>query len=201
LQMDLTNLNNEQQTALFKSQQNIQSLFTDQAADNASLQFNAASENQTNQFFSNLTSQVGQFNATQRNAMDQFNVNSVNAMRQFNSEVQQQRDLFNAQNGLVIAQANAQWRQNIATLNTSAQNESNMDFAKTINGLTAGNLDQVWQRERDIMSYSFAQSESKQDRALSILLADKDLAAYREKMTLESDDAKAAIFTRLFFGL
>lgn len=200
LQMDLTNLNNEQQAALFKSQQNIQSLFTDQAAENASLQFNAASENQTKQFFSNLTSQVGQFNATQRNAMDQFNVNSVNAMRQFNSEVQQQRDLFNAQNGLVIAQANAQWRQNIATLNTSAQNQSNMDFAKTINGLTAGNLDQVWQRERDIMSYSFAQSESRQDRALSVLLADKDLAAYREKMSQESDDAKAAVLTRLLFG-
>lgn len=199
LQMDLTNLNNEQQTELFKTQQNIQSLFTDQAAENASLQFNAASENQTKQFFSNLTSQVGQFNATQRNAMDQFNVNSVNAMRQFNSEVQQQRDLFNAQNGLVIAQANAQWRQNIATLNTSAQNQSNMDFAKTINGLTAGNLDQVWQRERDIMSYSFAQSESRQDRALSILLADKDLAAYREKMARESEDAKAAVLTRLLF--
>ena len=200
LQMDLTNLNNEQQTALFKSQQNIQALFTDQAAENASLQFNAASENQTKQFFSNLTSQVSQFNATQRNAMDQFNVNSVNAMRQFNSEIQQQRDLFNAQNGLVVAQANAQWRQNIATINTAAQNESNANFAKTINGLTAGNLDQVWQRERDIMSYSFAQAESKQDRALSILLADKDLAAYREKMAQESDDAKAAVLTRLLFG-
>ena len=60
--------------------------------------------------------------------MDQFNVNTTNAMRQFNSEVQQQRDLFNAQNGLVIAQANAQWRQNLATVNTSAVNQANMDF-------------------------------------------------------------------------
>lgn len=198
LQMDLTNLNNEQQTALFKSQQNIQALFTDQAAENAALQFNAASENQTKQFFSNLSSQVSQFNATQKNAMDQFNVNSVNAMRQFNSETQQQRDLFNAQNGLIVAQANAQWRQNIATLNTAAQNQSNMDFAKTINALTSTNLDQIWQRERDIMSYAVTQSESAQERALRILLADKDLTAYREKMAADESNARSAVLTSAF---
>jgi hypothetical protein len=201
LQMDLTNLNNEQQTGLFKAQQNIQALFTDQAAQNAALQFNAASENQTNQFFSNLGAQVSQFNATQQNAMDQFNVNSVNAMRQFNSEVQQQRDLFNAQNGLVVAQANAQWRQNIATLNTATQNQSNMDFARTINALTSTNLDQIWQRERDIMSYSFTQSETAKDRALNILLADKDLAAYREKMAADESNAKWAVGAKLLFGI
>jgi len=127
--------------------------------------------------------------------MDQFNVNSVNAMRQFNSEVQQQRDLFNAQNGLIVAQANAQWRQNIATLNTATQNQSNMDFAKTINALTSTNLDQVWQRERDIMNYAFTQSETSMDRALSILLADKELDAYREKMAADTRDAKYALAT------
>ena len=171
LQMDLTNLSNEQQTAMFKSQQNIQALLTDQAAENAAAQFNAQSENQTNQFFANLSAQTSQFNASQQNAMDQFNVNSVNALREFNSELQQQRDLFNAQNGLVIAQSNAQWRQNIATLNTAAQNQSNMDFAKTINALTASNMDQIWQRERDIMSFAFASAESAADRAANIAIA------------------------------
>jgi hypothetical protein len=171
LQMDMANLSNEQQTAMFKAQSNIQALFTDQAAENAAAQFNASSENQTNQFFANLQSQTSQFNATQQNAMDQFNVNSVNALREFNSGLQQQRDMFNAQNGLVIAQANAQWRQNIATINTAAQNQSNMDFAKTINALTASNMDQIWQRERDIMSFAFAAAESGADRAANIALA------------------------------
>ena len=171
LQMDMANLSNEQQTAVFKSQQNIQALFTDQAATNAAAQFNATSENQTDQFFANLANQTSQFNATQQNAMDQFNVNSVNALREFNSELQQQRDIFNAQNGLVIAQSNAAWRQSIATVNTATQNQSNMDFAKTINALTASNMDQIWQRERDIMSFAFAASESSADRANNIAVA------------------------------
>ena len=54
LQVDMANLTNKQQTAMFKTQQNVQALFTDQAAENASKQFNASSTNQTNQFFANL---------------------------------------------------------------------------------------------------------------------------------------------------
>jgi len=168
LQMDMANLSNEQQTSMFKTQQNIQALFTDQAAENANEQFNASSENQVNQFFANLANQTAQFNATQQNAMDQFNVNSVNALREFNSGLQQQRDLFNAQNGLVIAQSNAAWRQSIATINTATQNESNMDFAKVINGLTAANMDQIWQRERDLMSFAFQLENNNADRATTI---------------------------------
>jgi hypothetical protein len=132
--------------------------------------------------------------------MDQFNVNSVNAMRQFNSEVQQQRDLFNAQNGLVIAQANAQWRQNIATQNTAAQNESNSNFAKTINGLTQNNLDQIWQRERDIMSFAVGISEGDANRNLSLLLADKEAAALAQAQDAKDTAAKWQLAAQFLFG-
>jgi hypothetical protein len=197
LQMDMANLNNEQQTAMFKAQQNIQALFTDQAAENAAAQFNAQSENQTNQFFANLSSQTSQFNAAQQNAMDQFNVNSVNALREFNSELQQQRDMFNAQNGLVVAQSNAQWRQNIATLNTAAQNESNMNFAKTMNAFTSTNLDAYWQRERDIMSFAFTSAENAADRMASVLL--EKLSA-ENKATLADAQGKGTLGAVLLKG-
>ena len=198
MQMDMANLSNDQQTTMFKSQQNIQALFTDQAAENASKQFNAASKNQTNQFFSNLTGQTAQFNASQQNAMDQFNVNSVNALREFNSNIQQQRDMFNAQNGLVIAQSNAQWRQNLDTLNTSELNESNRNFAATMNGLTAGNLEQIWQRERDIMSFAFSSAESSKDRALQILLGDMEIEALEKKLAAGESAGKTKFLLDIF---
>ena len=201
LQMDMANLSNRQQTEVFKAQQNIQALFTDQAAENAAEQFNAANQNQTDQFFANLASQTSQFNAVQANAMDQFNVNSVNALREFNSQIQQQRDLFNAQNGLVIAQANAQWRQNLATLNTAAQNESNMAFAQTINALTSTNLDAIWQRERDIMSMAFQVSESNADRANSIILqkmaADAEIDVAELQAKIGAAESKGNFFAEL----
>ena len=197
LQMDMANLNNDQQTAMFKSQQNVQALFTDQAAENAAEQFNATSENQTDQYFANLRSQTSQFNASQQNAMDQFNVNSVNALREFNSEIQQQRDLFNAQNGLLIAQSNAQWRQTVSTTNSAAQNESNMNFAKTINALTANNLDAFWQQERDVMSFAYASGESAADRIATVLVEEMKAdaqAAYADAQ------GKGGLFATLLKG-
>ena len=199
LQMDMANLTNKQQTAMFKTQQNVQALFTDQAAENASKQFNASSTNQTNQFFANLATQTAQFNAAQTNAMDQFNVNAVNGLREFNSNIQQQRDMFNAQNGLVIAQANAQWRQNIATLNNATQNESNMDFAKTINGLTSKNLDEIWQRERDLMSFNFTSVENSKEHAVNILLGEKELEELRETIAYNEDKASTKMLFDFFF--
>jgi len=194
LQMDMTNLSNEQQTAMFKTQQNVNAILTDTAAGNAAAQFNATSDNQTKQFFASLTSQVSQFNSTQQNAMDQFNVNSVNALREFNSELQQQRDLFNAQNGLVVSQSNAQWRQNIATMNTAALNESNATYARTINGLTETNMGQIWQRERDIMSFAFQTANNNADRATSIAVQNLQNEATKDQAaaTKSASFAKAA---------
>jgi len=200
LSMNMANLTNEQQTAIFKSQQNIQSLFTDQAADNASAQFNAANENQTRQFFSSLANQTGQFNAAQTNALNQFNIDEINSIREFNAGIQQQRDQFNATNSLVVAQANAQWRQNLATLNTAAQNESNATFAATINAMTSKNIDAVWQRERDLMSYNYTSAESGKDRALQILVADKELQQLKESMGYAEDTAKTELAFRFLFG-
>ena len=201
LQVDMTNLANEQQTALFKQQSLVNSLLTDQAAANAALQFNASSENQTNQFFANLSSSIGQFNAAQLNAMKQFNAGEVNSLLEFNANIQNQREMFNAQNYLVVAQANAQWRQNIATLNTAAANESNMDYAKTVNALTMTALDQIWQRERDLMDYSFTGGENQADRALSLLLGEMDLESVRSQIDAQEDSALGALLTKIFFKI
>ena len=177
LQMDMANLSNAQQTTMFNAQSNIQALFTDQAAENAARQFNASSENQTKQFMSNLHAQVNQFNAEQKNAMSQFNAGEENALDKFNTSMKEQRNQFNAQNALAVAQSNAQWRQNVATLNTAAQNEANMLAATVSNQFTQANMDQLWQRERDLMDYAFKASESDKTRHLELLIADKQAAA------------------------
>jgi hypothetical protein len=131
--------------------------------------------------------------------MDQFNVNAVNGLREFNSNIQQQRDMFNAQNGLVIAQANAKWRQDLTTLNNATQNESNMDFAKTINGLTSKNLDEIWQRERDLMSFNFTSVENSKEHAVNILLGEKELEELRETIAYKEDQASTEMLFDFFF--
>ena len=86
LQVDMANLSNRQQTDIFKAQQRVQALFTDQVMENASRQFNASSQNQVDQFFANLANNVSQFN-TQANAQNQFNAGQANTVARFNDRV------------------------------------------------------------------------------------------------------------------
>jgi len=200
LQMDMSNLNNRQQTEMFKTQTIAQSILTDQAAENAARQFNASSDNQTKQFMASITTQVNQFNSNQINATNQFNAGQENAASQFNANIENARDQFNAANALVVAQANAQWRQNTATLNTAAQNESNANLALSANAFTQSTMDQLWQRERDVMDYVYKASESSKDRALSIILADKKYDEYEKARNDAEETAKWSTLTQILLS-
>ena len=175
LQMDLANLSNEQQVEIFKAQSIQQSILSDTAASNAAKQFNASSENQTNQFMADLKSTTDRFNVTQANAIKQFNVSEENAIATFNKEQSDARDEFNTKNALVLAQSNAAWRQSVATADTAAQNDANMQLAKTENAFTASTLDQVWQRERDLLSYAWQADNNALDRINNVILEDMRL--------------------------
>jgi len=164
LEMDMKNLDNEQQALMFETQTLVQSIFTDQAAENAQLQFNAESINQVNQFYETMSTNVQQFNIAQENAMEQFNAGEENSMTKFQAELDNQRDLFNAQNELVVAQANTKWRQEIATANTAALNEANMAEVMAQNNLTTQGIAELWQQERDLMDFAWTSSEKQMDR-------------------------------------
>ena len=194
LDMDMSNLTNSQQTAMFKSQVVANSLLTDAAAANAAAQFNASSENQTNQFFSNLQTQVAEFNAEQRNATDKFNAGETNSVAQFNATQVAQREQFNAQNSLLIEQANAQWFQSIATTDNAAINQSNRDAAAQANSMSALGFGAYMQEVRDLMSYAWQTANNDADRATS--LAEAKL----EKEATEAA-AKAAKSKGLFGAL
>jgi hypothetical protein len=171
LQQDMANLSNQQQVELFKAQQRVQSLFTDQAAQNASRQFNASSQNQVDQFFANLITQAGQFNATQANAQSQYNAGQRNVLERFNAELNNQRDTFNAQNRLVIDQNNAQWRRQIATADTATTNRINELNANNLLGISNLAYNNLWQYYSDTMEWAWTSAENELNRYADMSIA------------------------------
>jgi hypothetical protein len=171
LQVNMANLSNQQQTELFKSQQRVQALFTDQAAENAARQFNASSQNQVDQFFASLASQTAQFNASQSNAQAQFNAGQINTVERFNAEINNQRDQFNAQNQLVIAQSNAQWRREIATADTAAVNRANELNASAILDVSKQAYDNLWTYYADTMEWAWTSAENELNRIADMAIA------------------------------
>ena len=193
LQVDMANLSNQQQTEIFKNQQRIQSMFNDQAAENASRQFNASSQNQVDQFFANLAQQTSQFNAAQQNSQAQFNAGQVNTIERFNSEMINQRDQFNAQNQMVIAQSNAQWRREIATADTAAVNRANELNANAILDISKTAYNNLWQYYKDTMEWAWTSADNASDRmnqlAVAKISADSD--ANIQQLKNSSDSSKA----------
>ena len=181
LQQDMANLSNQQQTDLFKAQQRTQALFTDQAAENASRQFNATSQNQVDQFFANLATQTAQFNATQTNAQSQFNAGQVNTVERFNAEMNNQRDQYNATNQLAIAQNNAVWRREIATADTAAVNRANELNANAVLDISKEAYDNLWSYYSDTMEWAWTSADNQLERlnkmALQELSNEAQLAA------------------------
>ena len=179
LQLDLQNLSNEQQARVANTQNRVQSIFNDQAAVNASKQFNAASEQQNDQFFSTMFNETSKFKAAQSNAMSQYNAGQVNATNQFNETLSNNREQFETKNQVIIDQANVVYRRNINTANTAiknAENEFNVRAKYAISQTAQANL---LQEQRDQVNYARVTSlndiQFQNQIALASYAFDKDL--------------------------
>ena len=204
LAADMANLSNKQQVELFKGQERSKALFSDQAAENARIQFNATSENQADQFFVNLKTSNNQFNDAQKNAIAQFNAGEDNAMEKFNSEIENQRDQFNASNALVVAQYNAGWRREIATAKTATINRVNELNATNILDISTQAYANLWAEQSDLLEYAWTSSEGERDRqnsiTLSHLAAQKDRTQAEMEADLASSNAMGDFVGKLLLG-
>ena len=181
LQMDLANLNASQQMAVVNTQARVQTMLSDQAAVNAARQFNAASENETNQFFANLSAQIETFNAAQ-----------TNEMTQFNAELQDLREQFNVKNALLVEQSNVEYLRNVNTQNTARENEANFINSQNLLNISNTAMANAIQILRDREAMAFEAAQNGEERALRRAIADAqfsqnvDFADRQEKWALGS---------------
>ena len=201
LQMDMTNLSYEQQTAQINSQARIQSLFSDTAATNAARQFNATSQNQTDQFFANLGASVSQFNATQSNSMAQYNAGQENAIAQFNTQLKNQRQQFNAQNRLVVDQANAQWRRQIATADTAAVNFANQFNAEALLDASTTAYNDLWQYNRDLLEWAWTSSENDKSRMTEMAISEINAKTRTDLAKMAQDQSNSEAIGGFIFDI
>ena len=193
LQLDTQNLSNKQQASVQNASLRHNTLLTDQAAQNASLQFNAQSQQQTDQFFDNLVNSIKQNNAARSDAMNQLsqteqnkiagmnaqnatqvaeaNANREATINQFNSQLADQREKFNVENQRAIDQSNVVWRRNINTANTAQINAANQTNAANLLNMSNFAMSALWQQWRDEAQWAQQSSENDENRAHNIAVA------------------------------
>jgi len=193
LQMDMANLDNRQQSNLQNLQARQAQLFSDQAAQNASSQFNATSKNQVDQFYKNLSTSVETANAQRADAMNQFATSEVNkvaaqnannatqvslanaqteaTINQFNAQLADQRERFNVANQQVIDQSNTNWRRQINTANTAAVNAANQTNAQNLLNISNFAMSSLWQQWRDEASWTNEAAQNNLNRLHNMAVA------------------------------
>ena len=168
-------------------------MLSNQAAENAAKQFNAASQNQRDQFMANLSTQVSLSNAARNDAMEQFNAAQANAaaaananraaeisrinaqletqINQYNAQQEFAKNQFNVQNAQAIEQANTQWRRQANTINTAAQNAINQQNAQNAFAMSTQAQAFLWQELRDEADFAFKRDENELQRKASLTIA------------------------------
>ena len=170
LQMSLQNLTNKQATEVLTFQTKVQSLFTDTAAENARLQFNAKSEAQVDQYYATLGATVANNNANRTVAINEFNADQTNSIKKYNAKLEDAREKFNTNLQMLIDQSNTVWRRNINTANTASQNAANKYNAQAILGLSVDAQNSLWQKYRDEAHMAYQTAQNAQQRAHAIAI-------------------------------
>jgi hypothetical protein len=216
LQMDVANLSNAQQASMQNLHASQQTLLSDNAARNAALQFNATSQNQVNQFYDSLNTNLQTQNAQRTDAMAQYtnaeankvaalnaknataladaNAQRETAISQFNKTLEDARARFNVENQRVIDQSNAVWRRSINTANTTADNASNETNAMNLLNLSNFAMSGLWQQWRDEASWvqTSSQNVNNRDHNMAIAALERTTA-----FDLQNSAQKAALYALL----
>jgi hypothetical protein len=213
LQMDMTNLSNNQQANLQNLHASQQTLLSDNAARNAALQFNATSQNQVNQFYDSINTNLQTQNAQRTDAMAQYtnaeankvtalnaknttaladaNAQRETAINQFNKTLEDARGRFNVENQRVIDQSNAVWRRSINTANSTAVNAANETNAMNMLNLSNFAMSGLWQQWRDEASWvqTSSQNTGNRDHNMAIAALERTTA-----FDLQNSAQKAALY-------
>ena len=221
LKMDLANLSNQQQANLQNINIRQSFLLSDQAAANASYQFNAQSQNQVNQFYDKLSTQVADQNAARLDAMNKFAeaeknkvaalnaqntiaVNEANAKReatinQYNATLANQREQFNVTNQKEIDQSNVVWRRSINTANTAAVNAANQTNAQNLLNISNWALSSAWQQWRDEASWVNTSSQNAANRNHNLAMAALERSTVLDLQDKASKDSLYELIGRFGF--
>jgi len=209
---EMQNLSNRQQTAIFKTQQHIAAILSDQAAENAAKTFNAQSQNQVNMFVENLQADAAKFNATQINAIAQFNAGEKNAIGKFNTEIKEQRKQYEAKNDVLIQQANVQFRNDMfqskmkidaersiamagirsnEALQTAAlKAQVKMQNAAMVQAASEAQLAREQQSEQSALERVFQSEQATADRALTILTTTMSAETQKELAAMAASESE-----------
>ena len=192
MEMDLTNINNEQEAALINSQSMVQSILEDVNQVNVANRFGAEQSNITDRFYDELNTTISTFNVAQKNQMEMFNTGERNDAEEFNATLENSREQFYRNMQFNVDLANTKWRQGVTETNSERSFDAAALDVKNLLDLTTEGLNQIWDRQDSLLDYAHTTSENEKDRDNKIEIAKLELDAALQVADREAEGADRA---------
>jgi hypothetical protein len=98
---------------------------------------------------------------------------------------------------MVIAQANAQWRRQIATADTAAVNRANELNANAVLDISKESYDNLWNYYADTMEWAWTSSENELKRVNDLAVAKLSSDSSTDLLKFKEDAASSAGYAKL----
>ena len=189
LQMDLTNLDNEQKTEFLNINNRIDAIFEDMKATNTQRLFTAEAENDFRKFYDGLTLEADIVRKKAVDVASMFNVGETNDGNEFYQTLDAGFEKFYKEFQFNTDLAIEKWRQSLVLAETEMDYDAARFDIESSLGLSKEALSQIWDREDSFLDYAWKTTENHLDRVLEQYKADRDYDLDEDRLEFEQDSA------------
>jgi len=172
LEMNLTNLNNEQQAEIINVKSKVDALFTENAETNLRNRLVFQNDADFQKFYAGLDLEAQTFMAQINTDIAKFNTGEINDFEEFYATLENRRQEFATNLQWLIDESNAQWRRTVESENTDMTFDAAATDVKAILGLTQEGLNRTWNEVDIVLDYLFKGAQSEEELAVRLLLGE-----------------------------
>ena len=174
LEMNLTNLENEQQAEIINVKSKVDALFTETAETNLKNRLVFQNDADFQKFYAGLDLEAQTFMAQINTDIAKFNTGEINDFEEFYATLENRRQEFATNLQWLIDESNAEWRRTVESENTNMTFDAAAVDVKSILGLTQEGLNRTWNEVDTVLDYLFKGAQSEEELAVRLLLGEMD---------------------------
>tara|TARA_B100000963_G_C22622953_1_gene670875 strand:- start:884 stop:2953 length:2070 start_codon:yes stop_codon:yes gene_type:complete len=174
LDMNMTNLTNEQQAEMINVKSKVDALFTQTSENNLRNRMVFETEADFQKFYAGVDLEAQTFMEKLNSDIKMFNSGEINDFEEFYATLENRRQEFTTNLQWLIDESNAGWRRSVESENTGLTFDAAATDVKSILGLSQEGLNRTWNEVDIVLDYLFKGAQSEEELAVRLLLGEMD---------------------------
>ena len=177
LDMNMTNLTNEQQSEILNVKSKVDALFTETSENNLRNRMVFETEADFEKFYAGIDLEAQTFMEQLNSDIKRFNSGEINDFEEFYATLDNRRDEFTSNLQYLIDESNAGWRRKVESENTGLTFDAAAADVKAILDLSQEGLNRTLNEVDTVLDYLFKGAQTEEELAVRLLLGEMDASS------------------------